>query len=322
VSPGHSRISFEYAGLSFAAPQKVQFKYRLEGFDKDWIEAGTRRVAYYTNLPAESYRFHVIARNNDGFWNESGVSLPIRVLPHFYQTWWFYIVLLSFCSLAAYATYFWRLRQVQSRFDAVLAERTRIAREIHDTLAQGFVAVSVQLELVSRFLSSSTESAREHLDQARILVRSSLADARQSIWELRSQEAQVQDFAGRFLKLAQQVTESGPAKVQLEVHGEYRPLKRVVEDELFRIGQEAITNAVRHSGAQQIRVGLTFGSKRLRMTVADDGRGFAGDVNSQGPDGHFGLKGMRERAERIHAKLNIESKLGAGTTVSVEAPAR
>ncbi|MCU1294930.1 MAG: putative two-component system sensor kinase, partial [Bryobacterales bacterium] len=322
VSPGHSRISFEYAGLSFAAPQKVQFKYRLEGFDQNWIEAGTRRIAYYTNLPAKNYRFRVIARNNDGFWNESGVSLPIRVLPHFYQTWWFYLLVLCACSLAAYGAYFWRLRQVQSQFDAVLAERTRIAREIHDTLAQGFVAVSVQLELVSRFLSSATETAREHLDQARILVRSSLSEARQSIWELRSQEAEVQDFAGRFLKFAQQVTESGPAKVQLEVHGEYRPLKRAVEDELFRIGQEAITNAVRHSGAQHIRVGLTFGSRKLRMTVVDNGSGFAGDVNSQGPNGHFGLKGMRERAERIHAELNIESKLGTGTTVSVEAPAR
>ena len=322
ISPGHTRISFEYAGLSFTAPQKVEFKYKLDGFDQNWIEAGTRRVAYYTNLPPRSYRFRVIARNNDGFWNETGTSISIRVLPHFYQTWWFYVLLLCLAGLTSYALYLWRLRQIKSRFDAVLAERNRIAREIHDTLAQGFVGVSVQLELVSRFLHSSGEAAREHLDQARILVRSSLAEARQSIWELRSQQDGAQDFAARLTRLAQQVSETGPVRVQLEIHGEYRPLRRDVEDELFRICQEAIANAVRHSGARQVGLDLTFGPRKLRMTVSDNGIGFAGDVNSQGPEGHFGLKGMRERAERIHAALNIESKLGSGTTVTVEAPAR
>ena len=322
ISPGHARISFEYAALSFLAPQRVQYKYRLEGFDKNWIDAGTRRVAYYTNLPPRTYHFRVIARNNDGFWNERGAAVDFRILPRFYQNWWFYLLMLFAAAASVYGFYVWRLRQVNSRFEAVLAERNRIAREIHDTLAQGFVGVSVQLEVVSRLLSASTEAAREHLDQARILVRSSLAEARQSIWELRSQASDVSDFRARISSLAQKVTESGSVKVQFEVHGQYRPLKTIVEDELFRIGQEAIANAVRHSGARQIRVNLTFDSRKLRMTVTDDGCGFTGPVNSEGPEGHFGLKGMRERAERIDAQLNIESSVGSGTTVSVEAPAR
>ncbi len=322
VPAGKSRISFEYAGLSFLAPQRVQFRYRLEGFDKDWIDGGTRRVAYYTNLPAREYRFRVIARNNDGFWNESGAAIRFRILPHFYQTWLFYLLVLCATGLAVYLIYLWRVRQVRSRFEAVLEERNRIAREIHDTLAQGFAGISVQLEVASRLFSTSVEEAREHLDQARILARSSLKEARQSIWELRSQEATSPNFAARLSKLAQQVTESSSIKVQLEVQGQHRPLRSDVEDELFRIGQEAVANAVRHSEGRQVRVNLTFDSRKLQMTIADDGIGFNGLVDSQGPEGHFGLKGMRERAERIHAKLAIESKAGSGTMVSVEVPVR
>jgi signal transduction histidine kinase len=322
IPAGKSRVSFEYAGLSFLAPQKVQYKYRLEGFDKDWIDAGTRRVAYYTNLSPRTYRFRVIARNNDGFWNLAGASLSVHILPLFYQTWWFFVLVLWAAVTGSYAVYFWHLHQVRSRYEAVLAERNRIAREIHDTLAQGFVGVSVQLELVSRLMATSVGSARDHLDQARILVRRCLSEARQSIWELRSQESAASDFAARFSKLAQQISESSAVKVQLLIHGQYRSLQPLLEDELFRIGQEAIANAVRHSGAQHVCVTLAFDSKRLRMTIADSGCGFTGRVNSLGPDGHFGLKGMRERAERIKAELNIESTPGVGTTISVEAPAR
>ena len=152
VAPGHSRFSFEYAGLTFYSPQRARFRYRLEGFDHSWIEAGTRRVAYYTNLRPGEYRFRVSARTYDGDWSETEASLAFRLRPHFYQTYWFYLLLTILLAAAAYEAYRWRLRQVQVQFKAVLAERNRIAREIHDTLAQGFVAVSVQLELLGRRL--------------------------------------------------------------------------------------------------------------------------------------------------------------------------
>ncbi len=212
VSPGHSRFSFEYAGLSFVAPQKVRFRYKLEGFDRDWIDAGTRRVAYYTNIPAGDYRFRVLARNNDGIWNESGAALGFRLLPHFYRTYWFAALMLCMLCLFGYGTYRWRVSEVEARFNAVLEERNRIAREIHDTLAQGFVAVSVQLEIVARLLTSSTENAKEHLNQARVLVRDSLSEARSAIWELRSQSAEHADLAARLSKMANQVTASSPVE--------------------------------------------------------------------------------------------------------------
>ncbi len=320
VSPGHARFVFEYAGLSFAAPQKVRYRYKLEGLDKEWIEAGTQRVASYTNIRPGTYNFRVVARNNDGFWNESGAVMTFHLTPHFYQTVWFYAAALLLLACAAYWIYRWRVAEVEARFGAVLQERNRIAREIHDTLAQGFVGVSMQLEIVSRLLSSSTDSAREHLDQARVLVREGLSEARRSIWQLRSQSAESQDFASRLSKAATQVIGMSPVKLTLEVSGTNRALDGRVEDELLSIGKEAVTNAVRHADAKRIAIELAFQSKRLRMTIADDGRGFTMGSYAAGPNGHFGLQGMRERAQQINAELTVDSSVGEGTKVLVEAP--
>jgi signal transduction histidine kinase len=310
---------FEYAGLSFAAPSKVRFKYRLEGFDHDWIDAGTQRAAYYTNIPPGEYRFHVIARNSDGVWNSSGAVLPLRLRPRYYQTYWFYVLVAFGLALFGYGIYRLRVNQVQSQFNAVLAERNRIAREIHDTLAQGFVAVSVQLEVVSRLLSVSPEAAREQLVRASELVHESLQEARRSIWELRSQASTNDDFAARLSKTASRIIGSAPLKWTLQVNGTYHPLPPKTENELLRIAGEAITNVVRHADAANIAVNLKFESKKFRMTIIDDGRGFEGEPASFGSNGHFGLKGMRERAESIGAKLTVSSKPQQGTTVAVEA---
>ncbi len=319
ISPGHSRFSIEYAGLSFVAPQKIRFKYRLEGFDREWIDAGTRRVAYYTNIPPGRYRFRVLARNNDGIWNGSGAAFRFRLLPRFYQTYWFAAFILAALCLMGYATYRWRVREVEARFQAVLEERNRIAREIHDTLAQGFVAVSMQLEIVARTLASSASSAKLHLDEARTLVRDSLSEARTAIWELRSHSADNEDLAARLSNMAMRTAASSPVKVRCEVHGTYRPLRRAVEDQLVKIAQEAITNAVRHSSAENIGLQLLFNGKRWRMIIADDGRGFETLPGGSGPHGHYGLKGMRERAEQIKAELTVHSTPGEGTKVLVEA---
>jgi signal transduction histidine kinase/ligand-binding sensor domain-containing protein len=322
VAPGASRLAFSYAALSFAAPQKVQFRYRLENFDKGWIDAGNSRTAFYTNLSPGSYSFRVIARNGDGTWNREGAVVMVNIEPHFYQTWWFGAVVLVLLIVAAYSTYRWRLvrvqAQVESRFEAVLQERNRIAREIHDTLAQGFAGVSVQLEIVSRKLGLSEASVREHLDQARMLVRSSLAEARRSIWELRSQSAEIEDLASRLSKMAAQMSGPGQPRIAVQVRGTFRPLPPRTEDELLRIAQEAVTNAIRHAQASEINIELAFDPKLLRMTVADDGRGFSPDGQTSGVSGHFGLKGMRERASWMDAKLDLETAPGAGTKLSVE----
>jgi len=322
IPPGPNRLVFNYAGLSFLSPQKTDFRYRLEGFDKNWVEAGNARSAFYTNMSPGSYSFHVIARNGDGVWNYQGAAVAIYIQPHFYQTWWFAALMLLPFAGAGYGIYRWRIARVEaameSRFQAVLGERNRIAREIHDTLAQGFAGVSVQLEIVSRQLDSASASVREHLDQARMLVRSSLAEARRSIWELRSQSSEMEDLASRLSKMAAQMGASGQPKIALQVRGTYRPLPPRTEDELLRIAQEAVTNSIRHASASAIDLELAFDPRLLRMTIADNGKGFSPNGDTGGVNGHFGLKGMRERAAAIDAKLNLDTAPGKGTRLCVE----
>ena len=320
VQPGANRLEFQYAGLSFVAPQKVQYRYQLQGFDRGWIEAGSRRAAFYTNLPPGNYRFAVMAANNDGVWNTAGASFALRLLPHFYQTWWFYSALALAGLLLGYLIYRWRVLQVEAQWGAVLAERGRLAREIHDTLAQGFVGISVQLELVARLLAGSREAALQQLDQARALVRASLAEARTSIWDLRSETAGADDLPARLRQSCNRIANGSPSKVYLQVKGTYRPVTRKTEEELLRIGQEAVANAVRHAGATRIDVQLIYEAARVSLQVADDGRGFEPSPDLSGPAGHYGIKGMHERAGEIDAALVLESTPGGGTRVSVEAP--
>lgn len=319
IPPGHSHYEFDYAGLSYVAPQKVEYRYQLEGFDPHWVDAGTRRTAYYTNLPHGRYTFRVMARNNDGVWSEAAVSAQLMVQPHIWQTLWFRLLLALALAGAGYAAWRRRLLGVQRQYEAVLAERTRIAREIHDTLAQGFVAVSVQLELVARLMQTSMASARAQLDQTRALVKSSIEDARLSIWELRSQAADQEDLASRLLKMSEEVIARAgvPVKVQIQVSGTYRPLEAEVEREVLRIGREAVVNAVRHASPKNILLALNFHEDGFVMEVRDDGRGFAGKP-ADGTTGHYGITGMRERARSIDANLTVDSLAGEGTTVRLE----
>lgn len=323
LAPGKARFEFYYTGLSFIAPQRVAFRYKLEGFDPDWIEAGMRRVASYTNIPSGRYRFRVLASNNDGVWNETGASIDIRLRPYFYETYWFYGLCLVGLSLVAWGFYRARVRRLEREFSAVLAERNRIAREIHDTLAQGFAGISVQLELVARLLERAPETAKKHLDEARKLVRDSLAEARRSVWDLRSQALEENDLPAALSETAKRLVAGTEIETEVRVSGTYRRLNRVIEDNLLRIGQEAMTNAIKHAQARRLRIDFKFEPERLRFSVRDDGRGFESGAQTARPDrsnGHFGLIGMRERAEQIGGRFSLQSKPGEGTEIIVEVP--
>ncbi|HEY1810412.1 MAG TPA: two-component regulator propeller domain-containing protein [Acidobacteriaceae bacterium] len=338
IPPGHSHYEFDYAGLSFVAPQKVEYRYQLVGFDPNWVDAGERRTAYYTNLPHGSYTFRVMARNNDGVWSRDAATVTVTVEPHMYQTVWFRLLLaLAFIGLA-YAAWRRRLLRVEREFQAVLGERARIAREIHDTLAQGFVAVSVQLELVGQLMRASADAAREQLERTQTLVRSSLEEARSSIWELRSQSAEREDLAARILRMAEDVAarsgvhgaatpshganglgHANHARVQMHVSGTNHPLGADVERELMRIAREAVVNAIRHGHPENIALRLEFEARLFAMEIHDDGRGFSG-APPGGASGHYGMVGMRERAAAIGAELRVESQSGAGTRVRLLLP--
>lgn len=320
IPAGSRRFAFNYAALSFSAPSEVRFRYKLEGFDHSWVDAGSQRSAYYTNLPPGHYSFDVMGSNNDGVWSAAPASLAFQLRPYFYQTFWFYVLLAIFIALLGYLIYLWRLRHVESRFKAVLAERNRIAREIHDTLAQGFVAVSVQLQIAGRALGQSPDEARRHLEDAQEMVRSGLDDARRAIWELRSQNTENQDLASRLLQVSERLTASSEIKTQVEVHGTYRPLPERTESELLRIAQEAITNVIRHAAATRIAIQLQFSRGRVTMTIVDNGCGFSGGAPTAA-NGHFGITGMHERAQQIGGIVTVSSRQGEGTEVRVEVAA-
>jgi signal transduction histidine kinase len=321
VSSGHVHFQFDYAGLSFTAPQKVRYRYMLEGFDHGWTEAGTRRTAYYTNIPPGKYTFRVQAANNDGVWNTEGAALEFELRPHFYQTIWFYLFLALLAAGLVVLLLRLRLKRAESEFKAVLGERGRIAREIHDTLAQGYVGISVQLEVLAELLRmKKVDAASKHLDTTRGYVREGLADARQSIWALRSQDSRETTLPVQLRRVVEAAGGHG-FEAHFNTFGAYRPLPPGTEREILRVAQEAIHNVHKHAGAKNLFVQLEYGPETIALEVRDDGRGFEAGAEVAPAAGHFGLTGMRERAASIGGTLEVTSETGGGTVVRLGARA-
>jgi signal transduction histidine kinase/ligand-binding sensor domain-containing protein len=321
LEAGHVHFEFDYAGLSFVAPLKVRYRYMLEGFDRGWTEAGTRRVAYYTNIPPGRYVFRVQAANNDGVWSTEDAALSFELRPHFYQTLWFYALLLLMAAGAVAVLLRLRLRQAEREFQAVLGERSRIAREIHDTLAQGYVGVSVQLELLTEFLRlNKVEKASQLLDGLRGFVREGLADARQSIWALRTQDATETTLPIQLRRMAE-AAEDGKLVAHFSLRGAYRPLPAATEQEILRVAQEAVHNVKKHAAASQLDLSLEYGKTAIELAVSDNGCGGVETPSPTSPSGHYGLKGMAERAGLIGGVFQLQSAPGQGTTIRLSVPA-
>jgi ligand-binding sensor domain-containing protein/signal transduction histidine kinase len=321
IPAGHVHFEFDYAGLSFIAPQKARYRYILEGFDHGWTEAGARRTAYYTNIPPGRYTFRVQAANNDGLWNTTGAALSFELRPLFYQTVWFYALLLAAMAGGVVLLLRLRLRRAEHEFGAVLGERSRIAREIHDTLAQGYVGISAQLEVLAELLRlRKVDGAAKQLDLTRSYVREGLADARQSIWALRTQDSGETTLPVRLRRIVEAAEGSG-LESRFSVFGAYRPLPAETERELLRVAQEAVHNVKKHAGASQLSVQLEYGPATIALEVRDNGRGGAVDQKPESLRGHFGLTGMRERAAAMGGTLEVSGGPGEGTTVRLRAAA-
>jgi signal transduction histidine kinase len=315
----------DYNGLSLVVPRKVQFRYRLEGYDKEWQDAGTRRQAFYTNLQPGTYRFHVIAANNDGVWNENGASLNFAVLPAFYQTELFKIFCVAAAAMIAFAFYRLRMQQMQTilrtRFKDRLAERTRLAQDLHDELLQNAMGVSLQIELTDALIEES-HAAKPHLERALILSRTLMQKGREVLRDLREKERGAEDIT-RMLSnaLEEGQWQGGPAS-RLTVEGQPRNVNPLVADEILQIGCQAIANAFQHAAAKKIEVYLIYKSSELSLQVEDDGCGIDRRIAEAGKPGHYGLIGMRERSERIGAALTIASRSGEGTKIIVVIPGK
>ena len=317
-------VQFDYTALSLVEPRRVRFRYKLQGYDSNWQEAGTRRQAFYTNLSPRAYRFQVMACNNDGLWNEAGAALDFELLPAFYQTQWFPFVSIVVLTLVAWGVYrmrVWQLTtQLHGRFEERLRERTRIAQELHDNLLQSVLGISLQIEVTDELLPQELP-AKHPLQKALRLSKSALAEGRRALNELRALSLSADDIVKGFSQTADGLRTEGGPEIRILVEGHERPLNPVTGNDLLQIGRQAIANAFQHASAGRIRVLLSYGQRDLRMSVQDNGCGIDDDTITRGRPGHHGIHGMRERAERIGATLSIRSGAGQGTEVDLCVPA-
>jgi signal transduction histidine kinase len=318
-------LQIDYAGLSLVVPRKVQFRYRLDGYDKEWQNAGTRRQAFYTNLRPGAYRFQVSASNNDGLWNEDGAGVAFSILPAFYQTRLFTILCVIAAAMIGWGIYRLRLQRMQAawnaRFEERLAERTRIAQDLHDELLQNAMGVSLQIEL-SDSLIEERHAAKPHLQRALTLSRGLMRKGREVLRDLREKARDAADIARVLRKAMEDFHREGGPDSNLTVEGTPRIVNPLVADDLTQIGYQAIANAFQHAAAGKIEVRMIYRPSELCLEVKDDGRGIESRIAETGKPGHYGLMGMRERANQIGGTLDIESRTGEGTRVTVTVPGK
>jgi signal transduction histidine kinase/streptogramin lyase len=314
-------LEIDYTALSFVVPQKVRFRYKLEGHDSEWQDSQGRRQAFYTDLKPDSYTFRVVASNNDGLWNETGAALSFAVAPAFDQTAWFRALCMLAAGGVAWAMYRLRLRQattrLQQRLGARLEERERIARELHDTFFQGIQGLLLRFHTATSQLHND-EPARRIFEETLKQSDQVMLEGRELVLDLRAAVSEPTNLPTAFADFGERMRKDGSCNFKVVVSGSVRPLHPVVFDELFKIGKEALGNAFRHSGAHTIEAELNFERSELRIRIRDDGAGIDSAILREGHrDGHFGLPGMRERAQKVGAHLEVWSRTGAGTEVEV-----
>jgi signal transduction histidine kinase/ligand-binding sensor domain-containing protein len=317
--PSHmTRLEFNFAPLSLRSQTGIRYQYKLENFDKDWLFAGTNLTASYTNLPAGSYRFRIHAYDVGNPAVISEASVDLRKLPLFWQTWWFLTIAIAVLSLLAWAIYKARMHQIKLRFRAVLDERGRLAREMHDTVIQGCTSVSALLEAIASSQTGNQPQGEDLLEYARAQVRTTIDEARHAVWDLRHEDESALDLKASLEAISVQTRKEFSVQVSCTVVGTPSPVPGSITRELLMVVREAIYNAVLHGRPHRITIEVRFKPQQLSLTVTDDGRGF--QVNDPQAEGHFGITGMRERMERTGGKMTITSTPGSGTQVDLSIP--
>jgi len=323
-------LQIDYTGLSLVVPEKVLFRYKLEGWDRDWQDVGTRRQAFYTNLPPRNYRFRVMACNNSGVWNEAGTLLDFSVAPAYYQTIWFRLsCVIAFLALLA-GLYQLRLQQLARQFNMRLEERvnerTRIARDLHDTLLQSFQGVLLKFHAVTYLLTDRPE-AEKALEAVIEQARQAIIEGRDAVYGLRSSSVPLDNDVVRVLsvlgeELAANQTDGSRTDFRVQVEGIPRNLAPLICDEIYRLGGEALRNAFQHAQARRIELEIRYDWRQFRLRVRDDGKGIDPKIlGGDGRAGHYGLPGMHERARVVGGKLSVWSEIDSGTEAELTIPA-
>jgi signal transduction histidine kinase len=322
-------LQIDYTALSLVAPEKVFFRYKLEGWDRDWQEAGTRRQAFYSNLPPHKYTFRVKACNDSGVWNDAGAAIDFSIAPAFYQTWWFRLTCVAALLGLIFALYRWRLHQMEMvftiRMDERVGERTRLARDLHDTLLQSFQGVMLKFYALTYSLDDRPETQKT-LENIIEQAREAIAEGRDAVQGLRSSTIVTNNLASGLTALGDQLAAERdvrpPVDFRVEVDGETRDLHPILRDEVYRIASEAVRNAFRHSRAGRIDVEICYDERQLRVRIRDNGKGIDPKIlEAGGRVGHHGLPGMRERAQLVGGKLAVWSEVEAGAEVELTIPA-
>ncbi len=324
LPPRIRRVEIDYTALSLATPERVLFRYKLEGSDLDWQDAGTRREAFYTNLRPGKYRFRVIACNNDGVWNYVGATVEFTIRPAWYQTSWSYALCAAAILVLIWVFYQFRLRQIaraiSARFDERLSERTRIARDLHDTFLQTIQGSKLVADSALR-QTPDPARMRGALEQLSIWLGRATEEGRAALNSLRTSPVEKNDLAAAFRRAIEECRIENSMEASFSVVGDTRDMHPIVRDEVYRVGYEAIRNASVHSQASMLRVTLTYADE-LSVEVADNGVGMGPLVADRGKEGHFGMQCMRERATRIAGKLTVASSPESGTQIKLVVPGK
>lgn len=318
---GTTKLQFDYTAPELTYPLRTRFRYRLDGFDTSWVDAGTRRQVLYTNLPPRRYTFRVAASDDEGRWSDAEVAHAFAIAPRFYQTWWFYALAAVSIAGGLGGAYQLRLRQLRKQFSLVLGERVRLSRELHDTLLQSLVGLALEFDTVSRTIETSPAAARQRVVKIRERVEEYIREARRSIWSLRSPALETADLLDALRASGEKATSGHPVDFLFSSTGSPRRQPANVEHQLLRIGQEAVLNAVRHAGASHIRMELRYDDHALTLRISDDGRGFELRHAGEGTTtDHYGITTMHERAQQVGGRVSISSTPGKGTVIEAVVP--
>jgi signal transduction histidine kinase/ligand-binding sensor domain-containing protein len=317
LPPRPARVRIDYTAVNLSSSSRIRLRYRLDGFDRDWVEGTGPRQALYTNLPSGSYRFRLQAWDGSGSWNDAEAAWPFSIRPMFYETGSFYAGSALALVLLVMSAWQLQVRRVRKEIGLVFGERLRLSREIHDTLLQSLVGIALQLDSASHSVEAPAPSRREQLISLRKQVEEYIREVRQSIWDLRSPALDRHGLVGALRSTGEKLT-AGKARFGFTVSGTPRPCPSKVETHALRIGHEAVMNAMRHSTARHVNMEVGFGDRTLRLCVTDDGGGFS----EYSPDDHehYGLTTMRERALDAGGRCVVESIPGAGVQVIAEFP--
>ena len=297
-----------------------------QGFDTDWQDAGSRRHAFYTNIPPRNYVFRAIACNNDGLWNTTGIAIPINLPAAFLQGWYFKILCFTLGSAALWGFYRLRISQVEvgirTRLYERISERERIARDLHDTFFQGIQGLLLSFNLGTNRMAKS-DPVRSLFEETLTLSDQVMSEGRKLVLDLRTRSSEAAELASDLGAAAAEFAKVYPTQFDVTVTGKAPQLDTVVSEEIYRIGREALYNAFRHALATTVEVELTYAAGELRLNLRDDGVGIPEQVMRNGAvDGHFGLPGMAERAKKIGADFSIFSRVGGGTEIEVKISSR